>query len=157
MRAALTISIVLMLGPAWAQDTTAWIGDMNRRMAELARREMTWRPTLLVTDSGGNWQPVRTVEDAILLLCAHDLKPAQEIAIYDFLDSAATELWRMHTPVLLSTCHHILHPEQLAAEEKDKGFVYVCVFIACSPERRPRDGIDVFNHRTQRLLNLTQK
>jgi hypothetical protein len=129
MRAALTISIVLMLGPAWAQDTTAWISDMNRRVAELTQREMSWRPTLLVTDSGENWQPVRTVEDALLLLCANDLNPVQEIAIYDFLDSAATELCRIGTPVLFCSAHAITSCIQRSLQPKRRrraSFMYAC-------------------------------
>lgn len=128
---------------------------MDRRMEELTRKEMSWRPTLLVTDEGENWQPVSTVENALTYLCAKDLTLVQEIAINDFLDSAATELWRSGTPVLLHTCHHILYPEKLAAEEKANGFSYVCVSVLCSPGSRPENGIEVFNHRMRLLLNAS--
>ena len=109
-----------------------------------------------MNESGEPWQPVSTVDDALTILCAHDLSLAQEIALYDFLDSAATELYASGSPVFLSTCHHILHPERIAAEEKAGGYQVVCVSVLCSPGQKPSDGIDVFNHRTRRLLSLNR-
>jgi len=152
---ALALWLSLPFGPIWAQDTLPWIRDMNRRMDELTRKDMTWRPTLSVTAEGEEWKPVSTVENAINVLCLNDLTLEQEVALYDFLDSAATELFRSGTPILLSTCHHLLHPEKIAAEEKANGYQFVCVAVLCSPGDRPLDGIALFNHRTRVLLSAS--
>lgn len=152
---ALALGVSLALCPAWAQDTLSWISDMNRRMDELTRKDMPWRPTLSVTAEGTEWKPVSTIEDAINVLCLNELTLEQEIALFDFLDSAATELFRSGTPILLSTCHHLLHPEKLAAEEKANGYQFVCVAVLCSPGTRPLDGIALFNHRTRVLLSAS--
>lgn len=152
------LSVVLvsvLAGQLCAQDTLPWISDMNRRMNELTRREMAWRPTLLVTTEGENWSPVRTVEDAIHILCLPGLSIQQEVMVYNFLDSAATELWRFGTPILLSTCHHILHPDRMVEEERASGYQFVCVAILCSPGTSATGAIAAFNHRTRVLLQAS--
>jgi hypothetical protein len=122
LKAALIVLVALWPVIMDGQDSLAWGSDMNACRAERTRRDMKWDPLIILpSDSGALVRPIKTIEAAILLLGIKDHPQATEVALFDFLDSAAVELWKDGKATLLHGCHYIQHPVCTAADDAAGG------------------------------------
>lgn len=99
---------------------------------------------------------VNTMEVAIILL-GDDFEPSQSEKLYDFLDSASAFFHRQGTPMKLLSGQSWVPTVDIAVLERKQGFIYVPSLLGCVRSAEQSHGLDVFDLRTELLLDASDR
>lgn len=108
-------------------------------------------------DTGSATRPIATVAEALSHLGSAQGRAVDITALHAFLDSAATELWRIGSPTILFWCDEVSAWANFDVAERTCACRWACHDLPASDRgafERARHGLDVFNRRTRLLLGI---